>query len=196
MDILGLSGDRKRQRINLEGEIQWVVLFVWVGECSVVEGGEGMMDNNCIQYRVTGGGGGTGPPAESSGSSNGSMTYRVVNSSEGETSSPSRTSISSNSSALSNVQVWPGLVPGVATKLNTNFQCCRLCWPVRSMGSSTWLETQVTFWAAPDRGPSLPGRVPTLWTPACFTTKRTNSEHGEPRIMRWRGGGGIISTTG
>jgi len=86
MDILGLSGDRKRQRINLE------------------EGGEGMMDNNCIQYRVTGGAGGSGPSGESSGSSNGSMTYRVVNSSEGETSSPSRTSISSNSSALSNVQ--------------------------------------------------------------------------------------------
>ena len=124
MDILGLSGDRKRQRINLEGKIQWVVLFVWVVECSVVEGGEGMMDNNCIQYRVTGGGGGTGPPAESSGSSNGSMTYRVVNSSEGETSSPSRTSISSNSSALSNVQVWPGLVPGVATKLTFNVAGC------------------------------------------------------------------------
>jgi len=86
MDILGLSGDRKRQRINLE------------------EGGEGMMDNNCIQYRVTGGGGATGPAGEASGSSNGSMTYRVVNSSEGEASSPSRTSISSNSSALSNVQ--------------------------------------------------------------------------------------------
>ena len=75
---------------------------------SVSEGGEGMMDNNCIQYRVTGGGGGAGQAGESSGGANGSMTYRVVNSSEGETSSPSRTSISSNSSALSNVQV--GLV--------------------------------------------------------------------------------------
>ena len=72
---------------------------------SVAEGGEGIMDNNCIQYRVTGGGGGAGPAGESSGGSNGSMTYRVVNSSEGDTSSPSRTSISSNSSALSNVQV-------------------------------------------------------------------------------------------
>ena len=76
---------------------------------SVSEGGEGMMDNNCIQYRVTGGGGGTGQAGESSGSSNGSMTYRVVNSSEGETSSPSRTSISSTNSGLSNVQVRPGV---------------------------------------------------------------------------------------
>ena len=75
------------------------------------------MDNNCIQYRVTGGAGGSGPTGESSGSSNGSMTYRVVNSSEGETSSPSRTSISSNSSALSNVQVWPGVASNPRTNL-------------------------------------------------------------------------------
>ena len=108
MDILGLSGDRKRQRINLEG-IVVCLTSEWL-DCSVAEGGEGMMDNNCIQYRVTGGGGGTGAPGESSGSSNGSMTYRVVNTSEGETSSPTRTSISSNSAALSNVQVRQAVV--------------------------------------------------------------------------------------
>ena len=65
------------------------------------------MDNNCIQYRVTGGSGG-GSGGESSGGSNGGMSYRVVNSSEGETTTTtSRTSISSSTSALSNVQVRP-----------------------------------------------------------------------------------------
>ena len=107
MDILGLSGDRKRQRINLGGKVLSSSLSEFLN-CFPEEGGEGLMDNNCIQYRVTGGGGGAGQAGESSGGANGSMTYRVVNSSEGETSSPSRTSISSNSSALSNVQV--GLV--------------------------------------------------------------------------------------
>eukprot|EP00092_Neocalanus_flemingeri_P011114 GFUD01011968.1.p1 GENE.GFUD01011968.1~~GFUD01011968.1.p1 ORF type:complete len:253 (-),score=63.54 GFUD01011968.1:407-1165(-) len=60
MDILGLSGDRKHQRISLEegggGSEE---------ESSV----QGLMDSNCIQYRVTGGGGEGG---------GGSLSYRVV----------------------------------------------------------------------------------------------------------------------
>jgi len=60
------------------------------------------MENNCIQYRVTGGSGGSA--GESSPSSNGGMAYRVVNTTEGETTSTTRPSISSSNSALSNVQ--------------------------------------------------------------------------------------------
>ena len=69
------------------------------------------MENNCIQYRVTGGSGGSA--GESSPSSNGGMAYRVVNTTEGETTTTTRPSISSSSSALSNVQVKQELDAGL-----------------------------------------------------------------------------------
>merc|ERR1719318_2132159 len=46
------------------------------------------------------------------------------------------------------------------------------------------------------RGPLLLGLDPTPWTPVSSIIKRTNLGPGEPRTMKWRGDGGIISTTG
>ena len=108
MDMLGLAGDRKRQRINLEGKSLVERSEMWL---SVIEGGESLMENNCIQYRVTGGSGGSA--GESSPSSNGGMAYRVVNTTEGETTTTTRPSISSSNSALSNVQVKQELKDGL-----------------------------------------------------------------------------------
>jgi len=81
MDLLGLSGDRKQQRISLEegggGSEE---------ETSVA----GLMDSNCIQYRVTGGGGGEG--------GGGALSYRVVS----QDSSEQSNGTSVNAGALGN----------------------------------------------------------------------------------------------
>jgi len=85
MDLLGLSGDRKQQRISLEeggGE----------EESSV----QNLMDSNCIQYRVTGGGGG----GEGGGGGGGSLSYRVVSQ---ESEQPNGTG-PVNTSSIGNVQ--------------------------------------------------------------------------------------------
>jgi len=61
MDLLGLTGDRKQQRVRLEES----------GGGSEEESSvQNLMDSNCIQYRVTGGGGGEG--------GGGALSYRVV----------------------------------------------------------------------------------------------------------------------
>jgi len=86
MDLLGLAGDRKQQRLNLE------------------EGGEeersvpNLMDSNCIQYRVTGGGGGGGGEGGGGGGA-GSLSYRVVSQ---DSEQPNGTSV--NPSSIGNVQ--------------------------------------------------------------------------------------------
>ena len=100
MDLLGLAGDRKQQRIRLEESggggsglknviPNLIILVVFAEEESSVQN---LMDSNCIQYRVTGGGGGEG--------GGGALSYRVVSQ---ESEQSNGTSVNTNS--LGNVQV-------------------------------------------------------------------------------------------
>jgi len=87
MDLF--QSDRKRQRISLEEEEE--------------SGVSGLMDGgNCIQYRVTGGGGQGGPGAGAGEGGAGLAAYRVVTSSGDSASDTSNGSV--NTTALSNVQ--------------------------------------------------------------------------------------------
>ena len=100
MDLLGLAGDRKQQRIRLEESggggsglknviPNLIMLVVFAEEESSVQN---LMDSNCIQYRVTGGGGGEG--------GGGALSYRVVSQ---ESEQSNGTSVNTNS--IGNVQV-------------------------------------------------------------------------------------------
>lgn len=87
MDLF--QSDRKRQRISLEEDD---------GEVG------GLIGNNCIQYRVTGGGG-SNSGAGSSGTDNTGSGYRVVSSSNSENNAnSSNTTSATTTTALSNVQ--------------------------------------------------------------------------------------------
>lgn len=104
MDLF--QSDRKRQRISLEEGEHLNILILSFVNVNFLDDGEvgGLIGNNCIQYRVTGGGG-SNSGAGSSGTDNTGSGYRVVSSSNSENNAnSSNTTSATTTTALSNVQ--------------------------------------------------------------------------------------------